>query len=324
MFRSLMLLMMIAARNSISVKDNGGDLIAREVLNPSTCLWVHHKKDHTRSGNKYYFYRSIRSTLARCSGVYVASDNEYHVGDAFAKPAVLFGINTSVSYLGLIEDVLIYVSKYCEHWTINWTDRDSKCRNHPESYSLLRPSEAEPNRSKSTHMLDVLYHDPKAWAQSMRNVLVMYFRGEDILRPDAHPLYHQAPCCLFKQAYRISHMEHTMLIYNPQGVLNPCIAVMKWYIPKDRLLDQPCVTTPCAMNLLGRAPELVTSGVSTFVRSAIDMFGNDARIVYDYFCDATTANHICITGNKTGLIPWSFTNETLTIMLTRNCSTKAK
>ena len=332
------------------------------LLNPQSCVWIDISAhpQHINTGNRVISLNLLQRTLSRCSGIFVGNNNNnfnnVRFNDAISFPPFFWALDltalhtlptihnaataaasshhSSASSMIIYEQVLHYAAVHCYSDPINpylKSFNESYCGNDAR-FSVSYPSTLlhaknlkHPNHSNHLNH-DWIAHDRKAWAQDMDDVLVMYFRGGDILQPKANVHYHQAPCCLFKEAYKLSNKTYVMMIYDERSMLNPCIDVMKKIIPAKKLITAPCTTAICAYNLLGRAREIVVSGVSTFVSSALDLFHGLMRTRYEYFCSSSQANSsenpermICLTGQTKGLIPWSYTSKTKQIILSRSC-----
>jgi hypothetical protein len=77
------------------------------------------------------------------------------------------------------------------------------------------------------------------------------------------------------------------------------------------------------MMTVGRARYVVVSGSTTFAQAGFELFPGRRRVIFRYFCgkqaphESQVGLEVCVDGGSEGLVPWSYTNETRSIMMQR-------
>lgn len=287
-------------------------------INTSSCLWIHHT-NYGRSGNRIIQIKEIDTILSHCSGVATSSS------DTNKDPAVAFSPITLATRGPLAVDSLLEVAaRSCREVTYEWgavAKLVQGCSATP-AYRIHRQSTG---RNDGTGVLsDVLFNvftDMKIWKlYPFADMMVMYFRGGDVLSPDADYRYFQGPCSLFLEAWNYVNASRLMLVFDPEADINPCVDVVRNKVPASTIIPTPCDSVGCHLTLVGLAPYLVISGFTTFANQAIALFPNRRRIIFEYFCSHPpaydgTSTKVCAKGNTTAFSPWTYTDTTRSQML---------
>jgi hypothetical protein len=278
-----------------------------------------------RSGNRLIQFRQVHEVLSKCSGVAATRAGINKDPAVFFPPMLIAPAATMIDGL-LSYKALETAARICRE--VNYTfnkidDVISHCHGPASGYRVQQAWWIK-NSSTGLEQPDLLPQvvvEKRAWEHTFdSSTMVMYFRGGDILRADRYHGYSQAPCSLFLESWNLIAPNHVMLVYDQHDVINPCVQVVEQHIPAHRRIQPPCEGVGCHMSLLGRAPYVVVSGVSTFADNAFLLFPETKRVVFKYFCDKKPqiigdSLDICVNGSTHGLTPWNYTDTTRKQML---------
>jgi hypothetical protein len=273
-----------------------------------------------RSGNHLIELAQVNEALSHCSGV-ATSSPEVNRDSGVVFPPVLIAARGEVN--SSIESLMESAAMSCREVNYTWgggKELLQQCSSTP-LYNVHSDIKAHGSDLVNSALLNV-YPDRRSWNTNFEDMMVMYFRGGDILQETAHGGYSQAPCSLFLEAFNFVNASRLMLVFDRNATLHPCIDVVRSKIPNSTFVSTPCDSIGCHMTLLGRASYLVVSGVTTFARGAQSLFPSRRRVVFEYFCthkpreDGNSTIKICAAGNTSAFKPWSYTETTKIQMLT--------
>ncbi|EWM20496.1 hypothetical protein Naga_100456g3 [Nannochloropsis gaditana] len=289
-------------------------------MNKSSCLWIKFTIVG-RSGNRLMELAQVNEVLSHCSGV-ATSSPEVNRDSGVVFPPVLIAARGEVN--SRIESLMESAAMSCREVNYTWGYKNSKkllqqCSSTP-FYHVHSDIKAHGSDLVNSAVLNV-YPDRRSWNTSFEDMMVMYFRGGDILQEVADSQYSQAPCSLFIEAFNFVNASRLMLVFDRNATLHPCIDVVRSKIPNSTFVSPPCDSIGCHMTLLGRASYLVVSGVTTFAKASQSLFPFRRRVVFEYFCTHEPSEYessikICAAGNTSAFKPWSYTETTKIQMLT--------
>jgi hypothetical protein len=146
----------------------------------------------------------------------------------------------------------------------------------------------------------------EAWAVPLsKTTAVMHFRGGDIFAPRPHPGYTQPVCDHYIQSFRHSGAACAVLVAEDSA--NPCVGAVEAGL---NCTERPRQCGPaCAFTLLARA-RLVIASSSTFLSTALDLFGSAERRVYSSYCGSCpnrlgNRTRYCTETDRSELFPWN-------------------
>jgi len=287
-------------------------------MNKSSCLWINFIS-YERSGNRLIQLTQVNRALSHCFGV-ATSSPEVKRDSGVVFPPVLIAARGEVN--SRIESLMESAAMSCREVNYTWGGGEEllqQCSSTP-LYHVHSDIKAHGPDFVNSAVLNV-YPDRRSWNTSLEDMMVMYFRGGDILREKAHGGYSQGPCSLFLEAFNFVNASRLMLVFDQNAALHPCIDVVRSKIPNSTFVSTPCDSIGCHMTLLGRASYLVVSGVTTFAKAAQSLFPSRRRVIFEYFCtheprEYESSIEICAAGNTSAFKPWSYTETTRIQMLT--------
>ncbi len=293
------------------------------IFNASSCLWINFIS-YGRSGNRLIKLRHVNEVLARCSGVAVTRAGINDDTTVFFPPTLVasgFLNDNPVGYKAL--EIAARMCREVNYTSAGLKDTFDHCGGSGAPYRLQQGWGIKESSTglEQPALLPHVVVEKRAWEHTFDNsTMLMYFRGGDILRPNPHALYSQAPCSLFLESWNLIAPERAMLIYDRHAAINPCVQVVEQHIPASRRIQPPCNGAGCHMTLIGRSPYVVVSGVSSFADYSFLLFPERERVVFKYFCnekprvDGNTL-HLCVNGSTQGFVPWNYTDSTRDLML---------
>lgn len=273
--------------------------------NRSSCFWIRFI-NYGRSGNRIHQLKEVNKVLSHCSGV-ATSSPDVNMDPGAAFPPITIATRGESHFS--IDSLLKFAALSCHEVEYAW-ESGAKLIEHCGSAPVYRI-----HPDITGHALDLtsgtalnVFTDIGSWKVNWTDMMVMYFRGGDILRPDAHSGYSQAPCSLFLNAFKFVNASRLMLVFDPRAALHPCIHVVRSNTSNFTIVPTPCDSVGCHLTLLARAPYLVISGVTTFASEAMSLFPRRKRVIFQYFCahppvDHGTTIEICAAGNTTAFRP---------------------
>jgi hypothetical protein len=288
-------------------------------MNISSCLWIHHI-DYGRSGNRLVQIAQVNTVLTHCSGV-ATSSSDINQDFAVAFPPITLAIRGQPN----IDSHLEFASRKCREVNYTWLVGPTLmkgCSNTPDYQIYPQVTDRGQDRDGlSSGMILNVYTDINIWKKhAPTDLMVMYFRGGDILRPNANKGYSQAPCSLFLEAWTLVNSSSVMLVFDPKDDVNPCVDVVRKAIPAAITISTPCDGVGCHLTWIGLASYVVISGFSTFANQAISLFPNRRRVIFRYFCSdppviSQNSISVCAAGNTTAFSPWTYTETTRSQMI---------
>lgn len=293
------------------------------IFNTSSCIWINFMP-YGRSGNRLIQLHHVNEILARCSGVAVTRAGTNDDTTVFFPPTLIastFPNHNLVSYKAL--EAAARMCHEVNYTSAEFKDATNRCGGSGTQYRLQQGwwTKESSTGLEQLALLPQMVVEKRAWEHTFdKSTMLMYFRGGDILHVNPHPKYSQAPCSLFLESWNLIAPERAMLIYDRNDTINPCVRVVERHIPAYRRIQPPCDGAGCHMTLIGRAPYVVVSGVSTFASNSFLLFPEQKRVVFKYFCneeprvDGNTL-HLCVNGSTQGFIPWNYTDSTRDLML---------
>lgn len=298
----------------------------RATFNTTSCVWIHFT-NYGRAGNRLWQIQQVDKVLSHCSGV-ATSLADVNRDPTVAFPSIALA-TTATKSTNDYTDILEAAARHCREVHYTWGFHNEATRNcSPQPmYELVHSWSTADDAGEGINsvpdlpaLLPQTFIEIDAWKYIFDlNTMVMYFRGGDILQINAHSGYSQAPCSLFIESWKFVGPERVMLVYDNLTTIHPCISVVRGHIPSQKLVEAPCQSAGCHMALVGRAPYVVISGVTTFASAATSLFPRQRRVTFEYFCGSDPQNRgntlaICVKGSNTGLVPWNYTKETEKIM----------
>jgi len=291
------------------------------IFNASSCLWINFIS-YGRSGNRLIQLRNVNEVLARCSGVAVTGEGTNDDPTVFFPPTLIASANDNlVSHKAL--EMAARMCREVNYFSPEYKDASKHCGGSDTQYRLHQEwwTKGSSTGLEQPALLPHVVVEKRAWEHTFDNsTMLMFFRGGDILLPDRHSKYHQAPCSLFLESWNLIAPERAMLIYDRNDTINPCVQVVEQHIPASRRIQPPCNGAGCHMTLIGRAPYVVVSGVSSFADYSFLLFPERDKVVFKYFCDKKprldgNTLHLCVNGSTQGFVPWNYTDSTRDLML---------
>jgi hypothetical protein len=294
-------------------------LPSHTAMNSSSCLWIHFI-NYGRSGNRLIQIDEINTVLTHCSGVATSSSDTNH-DSAVAFPPITLAIRGQPNIVSHLE----FASRTCREVNYEWQTGQTlmkECSRTPDYQIYPQVTDRGRNTNNlSSGMIFNVYNDINIWkTHAPTDLMVMYFRGGDILRPVVNAAYSQAPCSLFLEAWNLVNASNVMLVFDPNDDVNPCVDVVQKTIPAATMIPTPCDGVGCHLTWIGLASYVVISGVTTFANQAISLFPNRRRVIFRYFCSdppvmSQNSISVCAAGNTTAFSPWTYTEATRSQMI---------